>query len=112
MSDLDAFHGPNAGYVLDLYDRYLESADSVGPNGVTISSDSPLLCPRPTAPRPIVQRRTESLLPLSKKLSARRPWLTQSASMAIWQRVSIHWDFRSRERPTSTRKHMASPTRI
>ena len=31
MSDLDAFHGPNAGYVLDLYDRYLESADSVGP---------------------------------------------------------------------------------
>jgi 2-oxoglutarate dehydrogenase E1 component len=32
MSDLDAFHGPNAGYVLDLYDRYLESADSVGPD--------------------------------------------------------------------------------
>ena len=31
MSDLDAFHGPNAGYVLDLYDRYLESAESVGP---------------------------------------------------------------------------------
>jgi 2-oxoglutarate dehydrogenase E1 component len=31
MSDLDAFHGPNAGYVLDLYDRYLENADAVGP---------------------------------------------------------------------------------
>ncbi|CAN5487601.1 hypothetical protein BH23CHL4_BH23CHL4_23720 [soil metagenome] len=31
MSDLDAFHGPNAGYVLDLYDRYLESAEAVGP---------------------------------------------------------------------------------
>ncbi len=29
MSDLDVFHGPNAGYVLDLYDRYLENADSV-----------------------------------------------------------------------------------
>ena len=24
MSDLSAFHGPNAGYVLDLYDRYLQ----------------------------------------------------------------------------------------
>ncbi len=31
MSDLGVFHGPNAGYVLDLYDRYLEHADSVGP---------------------------------------------------------------------------------
>ncbi|MBX3070602.1 MAG: 2-oxoglutarate dehydrogenase E1 component [Thermomicrobiales bacterium] len=31
MSDLNVFHGPNAGYVLDLYDRYLENADSVGP---------------------------------------------------------------------------------
>jgi 2-oxoglutarate dehydrogenase E1 component len=30
MSDLDAFHGPNAGYVLDLYDRYLQDAESVG----------------------------------------------------------------------------------
>ncbi len=30
MTDIDVFHGPNAGYVLELYDRYLENADSVG----------------------------------------------------------------------------------
>ena len=31
MSDLSAFHGPNAGYVLDLYDRYLQDPNSVDP---------------------------------------------------------------------------------
>ena len=29
MSDLSAFHGPNAGYVLDLYDRYRHDPTSV-----------------------------------------------------------------------------------
>ncbi|HVL22477.1 MAG TPA: 2-oxoglutarate dehydrogenase E1 component [Thermomicrobiales bacterium] len=29
MSDLSAFFGPNAGYVLELYDRYLENPDTV-----------------------------------------------------------------------------------
>ncbi len=29
MSDFDIFHGPNAGYVLDLYERYQENPDSV-----------------------------------------------------------------------------------
>ncbi|MFT4036708.1 MAG: 2-oxoglutarate dehydrogenase E1 component [Thermomicrobiales bacterium] len=29
MGDLSAFHGPNAGYVLDLYDRYVEDPASV-----------------------------------------------------------------------------------
>ncbi len=29
MSDLSAFFGPNAGYVLELYDRYLEDPESV-----------------------------------------------------------------------------------
>ncbi len=29
MGDLSAFHGPNAGYVLDLYDRYLQDPASV-----------------------------------------------------------------------------------
>ena len=29
MSDLSAFFGPNAGYVLELYDRYLENPDAV-----------------------------------------------------------------------------------
>jgi 2-oxoglutarate dehydrogenase E1 component len=31
MSDLDEFYGPNAGYVLDLYERYKERPDSVDP---------------------------------------------------------------------------------
>jgi len=31
MSDLRAFFGPNAGYVLDLYDQYLTDPDSVDP---------------------------------------------------------------------------------
>src|SRR5215211_7701323 len=29
MGDLSAFHGPNAGYVLDLYDRFLQDPASV-----------------------------------------------------------------------------------
>jgi 2-oxoglutarate dehydrogenase E1 component len=29
MSDLRGFHGPNAGYVLDLYERYLREPDSL-----------------------------------------------------------------------------------
>src|ERR687897_699205 len=32
MSDLSAFHGPNAGYVLDLFDRYLHDPNSVDPD--------------------------------------------------------------------------------
>jgi len=31
MSDLGAFYGPNAGYVLELYEQYLDDPDSVGP---------------------------------------------------------------------------------
>ena len=31
MSELDQFHGPNAGYVLDLYDRFLADPESVDP---------------------------------------------------------------------------------
>ena len=31
MSDLDEFYGPNAGYVLDLYDRYQRNPDAVDP---------------------------------------------------------------------------------
>src|SRR5262245_33606379 len=31
MSDLRAFYGPNAGYVLELYDRYLADPASVDP---------------------------------------------------------------------------------
>jgi 2-oxoglutarate dehydrogenase E1 component len=32
IRDLSAFHGPNAGYVLDLYDRYLQDPNSVDPD--------------------------------------------------------------------------------
>src|SRR5688572_30113457 len=31
MSDLNIFHGPNAGYVLDLYERYQQDPASVDP---------------------------------------------------------------------------------
>ena len=31
MDDLSAFYGPNAGYVLDLYDRYRRDPQSVDP---------------------------------------------------------------------------------
>jgi len=31
MSDLDEFYGPNAGYVLDLYDRYKQDPSAVDP---------------------------------------------------------------------------------
>ena len=31
MSNLSAFYGPNAGYVLELYDRYLEDPNAVDP---------------------------------------------------------------------------------
>jgi 2-oxoglutarate dehydrogenase E1 component len=31
MSDLSAFYGPNAGYVLELYDRYVEDVSAVDP---------------------------------------------------------------------------------
>ena len=32
MADLHAFHGPNAGYVLDLFDRYRTDPESVDPS--------------------------------------------------------------------------------
>ncbi|MFL5656897.1 MAG: thiamine pyrophosphate-dependent enzyme, partial [Ktedonobacteraceae bacterium] len=31
MHDLDAFYGPNAGYVLELYERYLQNPENVDP---------------------------------------------------------------------------------
>ncbi|MGH2389290.1 MAG: 2-oxoglutarate dehydrogenase E1 component [Chloroflexota bacterium] len=31
MNDLQEFHGPNAGYVLELYERYLDKPESVDP---------------------------------------------------------------------------------
>ena len=31
MSDLEEFYGPNAGYVLDLYERYQQNPDGVDP---------------------------------------------------------------------------------
>ena len=31
MRDLDTFYGPNAGYVLELYERYLQNPANVDP---------------------------------------------------------------------------------
>jgi 2-oxoglutarate dehydrogenase E1 component len=39
MNDLSAFHGPNAGYVLDLYDRFLADPTSVDPELRTFFAD-------------------------------------------------------------------------
>src|SRR5215208_8150052 len=39
MSDLRVFSGPNAGYVLELYDRYLEDPTSVDPDLRTFFAD-------------------------------------------------------------------------
>ncbi|TXG81650.1 MAG: 2-oxoglutarate dehydrogenase E1 component [Thermomicrobiales bacterium] len=39
MSDIGAFYGPNAGYVLELYEQYLEDPDSVGPRWQTYFSE-------------------------------------------------------------------------
>ena len=62
MQDLSAFHGPNAGYVLDLYDRYLADPasvdadsralfDQVSPGDVAALAEAR---PRPvTAPVPV-----------------------------------------------------------
>ncbi len=54
MNDLELFHGPNAGYVLELYERYLENPEAVDAatramfaawspttNGATAPSDMP-----------------------------------------------------------------------
>jgi 2-oxoglutarate dehydrogenase E1 component len=35
MSDIGAFYGPNAGYVLELYEQYLEDPASVAPRWQT-----------------------------------------------------------------------------
>jgi 2-oxoglutarate dehydrogenase E1 component len=53
MSDLRAFYGPNAGYVLDLYDRYLQDPSAVDPEtrawfaSVTPEAIAALAAPRP-----------------------------------------------------------------
>ena len=42
MSDLSIFHGPNAGYVLELYDRYVSDPSSVGADWQTYFAQLPL----------------------------------------------------------------------
>ena len=60
MSDLSAFHGPNAGYVLDLYDRYRHDPTSVDPEtsaifaGVDPSEIEALAAARPREGAPPV----------------------------------------------------------
>ncbi len=43
MSDIAAFYGPNAGYVLELYEQYLEDPDSVGPRWQTYFAELGLI---------------------------------------------------------------------
>ncbi len=63
MSDLSAFYGPNAGYVLELYDRYRDDPAAVdpetraffaefsppSPNGATATATAPATSPPATA---------------------------------------------------------------
>ncbi|HET7320857.1 MAG TPA: hypothetical protein VFI96_00005, partial [Longimicrobiaceae bacterium] len=49
MSDLRAFYGPNAGYVLDLYERYLREPGSVDPSWQTFFQSFTPPAPTPLA---------------------------------------------------------------
>src|ERR1051326_5991028 len=56
MHDLDSFYGPNAGYVLELYERYRQNPASVDPDTRTIfESWPPLSLETPSAPSPVLQ---------------------------------------------------------
>ena len=53
MYDINTFYGPNAGYVLELYERYRQNPSSVDPETraifdtwtpETVSSPSPWIC--------------------------------------------------------------------
>ena len=47
MSDLEEFYGPNAGYVLDLYERYQQDPASVDPlTRITFQGWDPIAAPR------------------------------------------------------------------
>ncbi len=48
MSDLEEFYGPNAGYVLDLYERYQQNPDAVDPaTRDTFQDWNPIAAPPP-----------------------------------------------------------------
>ena len=48
MSDLEEFYGPNAGYVLDLYERYQQNPDAVDPaTRDTFQDWNPVAAPPP-----------------------------------------------------------------
>src|ERR1700736_5078670 len=56
MYDLDTFYGPNAGYVLELYERYRQNPASVDPDTRAIfDSWLPLSIETPSSPLPAVQ---------------------------------------------------------
>ena len=46
MSDLNVFYGPNAGYVIELYERYRQDPESVPPSTRTEAG-----APHPPLPR-------------------------------------------------------------
>ncbi len=56
MYDLDSFYGPNAGYVLELYERYRQNPASVDPDTRAIfESWSPLSLETPSTSSPTLQ---------------------------------------------------------
>src|SRR5579859_5578738 len=63
MYDLDTFYGPNAGYVLELYERYRQNPASVDPDARAIFDSwppQPIETPSPALPtaRPAAQTST------------------------------------------------------
>src|SRR5579859_4817601 len=56
MYDIDSFYGPNAGYVLELYERYRQNPASVDPDTRAIfESWPPLSLDTPSSPLPAAQ---------------------------------------------------------
>ncbi|HLQ11169.1 MAG TPA: 2-oxoglutarate dehydrogenase E1 component [Ktedonobacteraceae bacterium] len=67
MYDLDTFYGPNAGYVLELYERYRQNPASVDPDTRAIfDSWSPISLETPSPVSPTV----EPAAPVSKIVAA------------------------------------------
>src|SRR5260370_35804130 len=74
MYDLDTFYGPNAGYVLELYERYRQNPASVDPDTRALfDSWSPISLETPSPVSPTVEPAAPvqpSTAPVSKIVAA------------------------------------------
>src|ERR1700694_213253 len=72
MYELDTFYGPNAGYVLELYERYRHNPASVDPDTRAIFDNwSPLPVESPSSDLPVVQSAAQtSAVQVSKIVAA------------------------------------------